>query len=313
MHQNKLGLANRLLQEVHPLDIVSGVRGYLSQKFAPKNKDYQFNPTSMFIELTYECNRRCNGCYVKSEHDEHSVINPDLIDRIFSEAQEHSITSYCLSGGEPMLPKTIPLLLYISSKNAAIPILLMTNGDYIARQGLGELVNQHNLVYCVSLDGPKPYHDSIRGPGSFNNVTQALQTLRRTRKLFGVSTTIRKDSIDLVSTPGFLELLSENHVKFVNFLKIKNTEKNHVSREEFMETKQKIMSFSKEYPLFVTFGGTGNGHAESDDLRYASIYVNPQGDVRVAKASVKTCLGNIRTEKLRDLILKANQEPQRHE
>ncbi len=109
------------------------------------------------INLTNRCNLRCSHCwYHREEHPSTPELAADeFIDRLASLKEEHNITSVTWVGGEPLLRLDI--------LERAVP---MFSQNIISTNGTFELP-QLPAVYGVSVDGPEPVNDGIRGEGVY--------------------------------------------------------------------------------------------------------------------------------------------------
>ena len=56
-----------------------------------------------WIVLTYDCNRNCNFCYLKSDYEYNSEKQLLTENVIFNSLENFNINSYVLIGGEPLI------------------------------------------------------------------------------------------------------------------------------------------------------------------------------------------------------------------
>jgi len=140
---------------------------------APYSADARY-PSAM-VNVTNKCNLRCTHCFVfrdgnpneapdsiRDEMDEDSMLETleGLRDR-------HGIRSMLWMGGEPMLKKDlIARGLRLFERNT-----ITTNGS-VPLVDFGP-----EVLYVVSLDGPEPLNDRIRGEGGFKRVMRNLARL----------------------------------------------------------------------------------------------------------------------------------------
>src|SRR5512146_2729828 len=91
---------------------------------------------------------------------------------------KNGVTWVLIRGGEPFLyPGIMDVLDYLHEKR--IPISIDTNGSML-KQFAGELVRIADLThFTVSVDGPAPIHDAVRGvKGSFRKLAEGLKAVR---------------------------------------------------------------------------------------------------------------------------------------
>jgi MoaA/NifB/PqqE/SkfB family radical SAM enzyme len=141
-------------------------------------------PTHLSFTLTNACNLRCEMCgqwsrdgYVRNGTG-YDGLPLELGDwqRLASEAVAGGIRSVILRGGEVfLLPWLVPLLEHLRSLGMFVSI--DTNGTRLADHA-ADLVRLGGIHVTVSVDGPEPVHDAVRGvPGCFARVAAGLSRL----------------------------------------------------------------------------------------------------------------------------------------
>jgi radical SAM protein with 4Fe4S-binding SPASM domain len=135
------------------------------------------NPFEFFIQwhLTEACNLRCRHCYQgeraageMSLPEIKAVIGEvsDMIDE-WSGAYDIAFSrSMNMTGGEPFLrPDLFAVLEEVRRRD--FDVFLLTNGTLVDRARALRLAELGVKGVQVSIEGPEPVHDSIRGAGSF--------------------------------------------------------------------------------------------------------------------------------------------------
>lgn len=109
------------------------------------------------INLTNRCNLRCRHCWYQREaHPSTPELEADeFVEKLAALKDEHNITSVTWVGGEPLLRLDI--------LEKATP---MFSQNIISTNGTFELPRLP-AVFGVSVDGPEPVNDEIRGKGVF--------------------------------------------------------------------------------------------------------------------------------------------------
>jgi len=163
-------------------------------------------------EPTLLCNLRCSFCYVAD------ILNPDdwrareltlvELDRIFVKGE---IKAFNITGGEPFVRKDLLSLFALLQDKGMRCDYLTTNATVLDDEkagALAELAASRFLRHIsVSLDGPKSYHDEVRGrKGAFDKVTANIERLR---KVFGERGVPLPLSVNTTLTAGNLRLLVE--------------------------------------------------------------------------------------------------------
>ncbi len=151
------------------------------------------------LKLTTACNLRCPMCYQWRPMGLHSSIDANHLnfsqcDNLFHFSRRFS-ADVVLSGGEPMLsPYFIDFVDEFCGQGSYCYIC--TNGTLIERYIDDLEAYSRRLGFLVSLDGPEPVHDEIRGRGNFEKTVSGLSHLvSRKRKnksnwLVGVEVTM---------------------------------------------------------------------------------------------------------------------------
>ena len=96
--------------------------------------------------------------------------------KVVDELASHNIKSLLLRGGEVfMFPGILDLLEYIHAKR--IYISIDTNGTMLD-QFAEEILRLGEIHLTISVDGPEPVHDAVRGvPGTFQRIKAGLARL----------------------------------------------------------------------------------------------------------------------------------------
>jgi len=102
-----------------------------------------------------------------------------------------------LSGGEPLIRADLPLLIEkFVSRSVAVNII--SNGWFIDADMAQTLKASGVSTVAISIDGTKKVHDSIRKPGSFQRIREAVAHLKHADVTVGAVTTLSKQNIALL-------------------------------------------------------------------------------------------------------------------
>jgi MoaA/NifB/PqqE/SkfB family radical SAM enzyme len=130
-------------------------------------------PAAM-VNITNRCNLSCAHCFVFRDDNPNEALSPrreptdDEMLALLTELRDrHGIRHMLWMGGEPLLRKT----LLRAGVDAFESSTVTTNGT-LPLVDLGPAV-----LYVVSLDGPRPINDAVRGRGSFDRVIANLRSL----------------------------------------------------------------------------------------------------------------------------------------
>jgi len=148
----------------------------------PAIKNFDF-----FIQwhLTERCNLRCHHCYqgrrppqeMTADEVRHEIDGATEMFQAWE--KEHGIRvapSVHFTGGEPLLFKGLcEVIAYAKEKGYGLA--MMTNGSLFNRDEAKKASQLEISDIQVSLEGPPPLHESIRGKGSFKRMTRGVEHL----------------------------------------------------------------------------------------------------------------------------------------
>lgn len=168
-------------------------------------------PTPLFASynVTGRCNMKCVFCdWWKTEILELPTKKAlTAIDIVCS----LGVPFFDLSGGEPLLRKDLILLAKRAASHGCF-VSMNTNGTLLNKSKVCKVADVFDLV-IVSLDGPKDFHDRIRGvQGTYDKAVEGIRLLRARNVRVGVNSVATPWNIEVL--PSFIEELRGN-VDFV--------------------------------------------------------------------------------------------------
>lgn len=142
-------------------------------------------PVYLVFHVTGRCNLQCRHCFNEPER---SSGNTDLtLEEIEKTARNMGHIKYLtLGGGEPFLREDLEEIVSLFKRHNDIHLInIVTNGWYTDRieTVAAAVLKKHPKLHMsigVSLDGPEPVHDSLRGrQGSWQRAVATLDRLKR--------------------------------------------------------------------------------------------------------------------------------------
>lgn len=137
------------------------------------------------ILVTQECNLRCDYCYIGKKKSVMSLKTAKkIIDFMFSYTPLEEDIEIGFFGGEPLLE--IDLIKLITHQIESHPsydrnrvnLAVVTNGTIFSKE-IASYLNQHNIAFCLSCDGPPDIQDRFRrfpnGEGSSKTVETTIR------------------------------------------------------------------------------------------------------------------------------------------
>jgi MoaA/NifB/PqqE/SkfB family radical SAM enzyme len=175
-----------------------------------RDKPQRLNEVS--IELTSKCNLSCDMCSVwKGQRD---GIPRAQIARILREAHRLGARRFTPSGAEIFMRKDTVGILEDAGQVGFDQISVVTNG-MLVRRHIKRLAAIPGLVLHISIDGPEPVHDALRGKDSYKSALDGLFAALEA----GIPTTIKgvlmRQTLD---TAGHLvDLAKESGISRISF------------------------------------------------------------------------------------------------
>ncbi len=162
-------------------------------------------PMLLVISPTMRCNLRCPGCYA-GEYEQDQGLPTELVDRIIREAKSMGTYFITMSGGEIFMR---PDMFDIWKEHDDVFFQLYTNGTLIDDKVAARLEECGNVAPMISLEGFRERTDARRGPGAFDRVLSAMDSLREAGVMFGASFTETRENMEEIASDEILDLLVE--------------------------------------------------------------------------------------------------------
>lgn len=133
----------------------------------------RYFPVAM-VNVTNRCVLRCRHCFVYREgnpneppkHRADEMDSTTMLRTLERLRGRHQIHAMVWMGGEPLLRKDV-----------LVEGVKLFPENTIVTSGTLDLPDLGRCVYVVSLDGPEPVNDPVRGKGSFKRVMRTLDRL----------------------------------------------------------------------------------------------------------------------------------------
>ena len=113
------------------------------------------------IHPTRRCNLRCKHCYSTSGPEIAGELRIDAIERLLEEAVPEGFNAIALSGGEPLVYRSLPRLLE-TARRLRLFTSVTTNGLLLDARRMAAIA-PHVSLLAVSVDGVPESHDLLRG------------------------------------------------------------------------------------------------------------------------------------------------------
>jgi sulfatase maturation enzyme AslB (radical SAM superfamily) len=152
-----------------------------------------------------ECDLDCAGCYGADRRGGRAPGIEEIAFVVDEAAACGAWAVHVVGCGEPFLSERRALeLLDVIAARPYLMFSIATSGVHVTERLADRLAALGNVLLLVSVDGCREVHDARRGPGAFDRVMRALETLRRHRLLFGFSSMVSRRSHEAVTSSGFV-------------------------------------------------------------------------------------------------------------
>jgi uncharacterized protein len=156
----------------------------------------------LVVWVTTRCQLRCRYCYMSAGE----TPETDLDTRDFAAAARNlglgPGAEVQIAGGEPLLVPDIVENVVVQARSLGVArIAVQTNGLAIDERFIG-FVRRHRLAVGVSLDGPPPVNDRVRGRSA--ETLRGLARLEAAELPFGVTAVVGRDTVDTLPDLGLL-------------------------------------------------------------------------------------------------------------
>jgi MoaA/NifB/PqqE/SkfB family radical SAM enzyme len=159
-------------------------------------------PAVLFLAITSECNYSCSHCYTQGYETGHMDVA--LAERILTQACQLGVALTIVTGGEPLLhreffalPRAMP----------DVPFMVFTNGTLVPAF-LDDGMASPNMLWAVSVDGPRAWNDARRGPGSYDAAMRAIHALRAHGLAFGFSSALTAENAGAALDAPFISKMA---------------------------------------------------------------------------------------------------------
>lgn len=260
-------------------------------------------PAAILIDPTSACNLNCDGCWA-GEYNKAHKLEPELFNRIITEARELGIHWIVLSGGEPFV---YPQLLDVIGEHPNSFFMAYTNGTLINEKVADRLAELGNLSPSFSLEGWQEQTDARRGTGTFEKVTDAMDRLRERGVFFGASITAMRNNVDELFSDAFIDFLIDKGALYIWSFHYVPVGRNPnvdlmLTTEQRLWLADKVTELRRNKPVFIA-DFWNDGHYTEGCIAGGRQYfhINAAGDVEPC-AFVHFAVDNIKEKSVKEVL-----------
>jgi MoaA/NifB/PqqE/SkfB family radical SAM enzyme len=146
------------------------------------------------LHTTRHCNLFCRHCYSDSGPKARETLSATLIDPVIADAVSLGYRVLNLSGGEPLIDPNVRRWIE-AARAAGMQTQLVTNGMLVTADLARWIARDVDLV-AVSIDGPPPRHNALRGSAAaFEGMERGVDLLAQAGARFGLIHTAREETL----------------------------------------------------------------------------------------------------------------------
>jgi len=237
-------------------------------------------PPFMIASITRRCNLNCTGCYARArQRTDKGELSVHRLSQLMDEARELGFAFALLAGGEPL---TRPEILDVTASHPEIIFALFTNGTLFTEQILERIAARKNVVPVLSLEGLEGQTDSRRGTGVYKHLLQSMSSLRKKRVFFGISLTVTRKNINLVTSESFVRELADRGCRlffYVEYIPVKErTEDLVVSTAQREQLDRRMRALRRRFNrLFISFPGDEKIYGGCLAAGRGFVHISPEG------------------------------------
>ena len=218
-----------------------------------KNPQDKWMPNFVTVSPSMRCNLRCQGCY-SGLYLKDGELSESELDSIFTQLKENGSYFVVISGGEPWILKD--MLLRLFKKHSDMFFLTYTNGTLLDKETCKQLAKLGNVAAAISIEGWEEETDKRRGKGMWVKIHTAMENLRKQGVLFGVSITVTRNNLDVVTDDKLLEHFLSLGAIFGWFFVFMPVGKDPLlelvpTPEQRVTCGKRVKALREKYPLFL--------------------------------------------------------------
>lgn len=171
-------------------------------------------PFKVFFELTYNCNLRCDHCYIQEKilQNSNKFLDIHILKNTIDDMVNMGMFDITLTGGECTLhPHFFEIVSYLNEKKILISIL--TNGHNIDEEFMKKLVKYNIFDVRVSFYGLKKNHDKlVKSAGAFEKSFNAMKLLKKYKQIGTAVLLVTKENFGEID--DFIDLFESNGLNY---------------------------------------------------------------------------------------------------
>lgn len=216
----------------------------------------------LFFYTTWECNLRCRHCWVGKITGKPTQLTTEAAGKAIDQALALGLRHIKLSGGEPLLTRTLTRFIIEKASANGVGLNIETNGTLLDKEW-ADFLTANNVSVSISIDSDvEKEHDTFRGlQGAFRASLHALDLLYDRGQSAGVVMSISTPDHDKIER--MIRLSAVHHAAFLKINPIVRTGRAVKKDNEFLFTltPEEMLEINNRYggtrrqelPVFLMF------------------------------------------------------------
>ena len=180
-------------------------------RLVPQSRTLERPLEELAVELTVYCNLKCKMCSVW-ELAQHGV-SFEIASKLLRQARALGATTFTPCGAESFMRKDFLDIVEYAHSIGYWYQAIVTNGTMITDTNLDRLAQCPSVKLHISIDGPRPVHDELRGAGMYDKSVETARHCVERGIAVGLSGVILRETlphleqlIDLAADLGISEV-----------------------------------------------------------------------------------------------------------
>lgn len=198
---------------LHTGEVLTPVHQRLSLHNPSGRRDILSAPIRVYFEITRRCNLTCSHCFVSSSPTAMNGMSTDTAVELLNHLRAMNVIELRITGGEPTVRNDWYALLS-HAKQLGFVLSVNTNAVYPDRRTIDQLLALDLEQITISIDGAQPFHDAIRGVGSYQQSMESMRKLAAGGARLRVNMVLTRDNV--ASAPTVIEECAP-YIREINF------------------------------------------------------------------------------------------------
>lgn len=188
------------------------------------------------LELTTHCQQNCLHCFARKNGTKFIHMPLSQARDIMKEGVTLGFETLHLTGGEVLLYPYLFDVLDEARELSFSSFFINTNGHLLDEEICQKLSTYKGIEFSLSLNGPKSFHDDIRGEGAYNAATAGLKIALQQDLKVHIFTLVSKNNLEILphySSQLFSDFPEIQDLTFIQLRSGPEGEKDKLSPEDY--------------------------------------------------------------------------------